>query len=190
VIADLRRDARRYVQLGGWWRCAGFWVVATWRLGAWARGLPTPLLRLPFKLLAAVVRWPWRAFLHVTLDARAIGPGFCLVHPSSIFVGPGVEIGEDCLVFHEVTIGTNAGDARNPVLGRQVDVYAGARILGGVRVGDRVMVGANCVVTRNVPPDTVLVVAPARLLPRSLARSTASRPPGPGDGPSAGRAGP
>jgi serine O-acetyltransferase len=182
MIAALRRDASRYERLGGWWRCAGFWVVATYRLGAWARDLPTPLLRVPFKVLAIVLRWPWRAFLHVTLDARSIGPGFCLVHPSSILIGPGVEIGEECLVFHEVTIGTNAGDSRNPAIGNHVDVYAGARILGGVKVGDRVMIGANCVVTRSVPPDTVLVVPPARFLPRTLARSTATRPAADGGG--------
>jgi serine O-acetyltransferase len=57
-----------------------------------------------------------------------------------------------------------------PKIGDNVGIYVGARILGGITVGDRSLIGANCVVTRDVPPDSVVVVAPARVLPKSLSR--------------------
>jgi len=54
------------------------------------------------------------------------------------------------------------------LVGANVDIYVGARILGGVSIGDRVMIGANCVVSRDVASDMVVMQAPVRGIPRSL----------------------
>jgi serine O-acetyltransferase len=66
-----------------------------------------------------------------------------------------------------VTIGTGPTPG-TPKIGKNVDIYVGARVLGGIVVGDGSMVGANCVVTRNVPPRSVILAAPNRIIPRSL----------------------
>lgn len=82
-------------------------------------------------------------------------------------IGRGAEIGEDCLIFHDVTLGTGQVPG-TPKIGNHVDIYPGARVLGGISVGDRSMIGANCVVTRDVPPDSIILAAPGRVMPRSL----------------------
>ena len=152
-------------------RRLGFWVGATYRLGTWAHSLPLPiriLALLAYRLAAA----PWSLFLNVYLPVgpagARIGPGLCLIHPRNILIAGGSVIGDNFLVFHEVTLGTGARQGL-PSIGNDVDIYVGARVLGGIRVGDGSMIGANCVVTRDVPPRSVVLQAPARVLPRSLA---------------------
>ncbi|BDG04628.1 serine acetyltransferase [Anaeromyxobacter oryzae] len=168
LLEELRRDAARYEKLGGWHRRLGFWIGATYRVGVWAHALRNPLLRVVIVTLYRMVRLPWYLFLQVDLSSKArIGPGLCLIHPNNVLVPRGVEIGEDCLLFHDVTLGTGPLPGL-PKLGNRVDVYVGARVLGGVRVGDRSMVGANCVVTRHVPPDSAILPVPTRVLRRSL----------------------
>ena len=93
--------------------------------------------------------------------------GLCLIHPTNVMIGGGVELGEDCLIFHDVTIGTGTMPGV-PKIGNKVDIYPGARLLGGIAIGDGCMIGANCVVTRDVPAGSVVVVAPSRIIPRSL----------------------
>lgn len=173
MLEALRRDARRYSTLGGWYRNLGFWVVATYRFGSWARGLPRPL-GLPFRVLHAVLRLPWVTLLHVKLDAERIGPGFCLIHPHCVLTAAGTVIGCDCLIFHEVTLGTNIDVSGAPVIGDGVDLYVGARVLGPVSVGNGSMVGANCVVTQDVPPGTVVAPPLARAVRRPPAASIES----------------
>jgi serine O-acetyltransferase len=167
----LRRDAARYASLGGWQTHPGFWIGAVYRLGVWAHARPSRWLRWPLWVLYRLLRLPLHIFFRVDLWAGArgarIGPGLCLIHPSNVMIGCGVEIGADCLVFHDVTIGTGALPGK-PKIGNQVDIYVGARVLGGIAIGDRCMIGANCVVTRNVPEGSVVVTAPSRIIPRSL----------------------
>jgi serine O-acetyltransferase len=168
---DLRRDRARYAELGGAWGRLGYWVGATYRLGVWAYSLPR-LVRIPFLLLYRIVKIPWVVILNVDIPVgprgARIGPGLCLIHPRNILIPGGTVIGENFLVFHEVTIGTGA-KAGLPRIGNDVDVYVGARLFGGITIGDGVMIGANCVVMRNVPPRSVVLQGPARVLPRSLA---------------------
>jgi serine O-acetyltransferase len=93
--------------------------------------------------------------VRISPDAK-IGPGLCLIHPWSVVIG-GCRIGENCLIFHEVTLGTNANsDNRFPTLGNNVDIYVGARILGHLSIGDHVKIGANSVVLRSIPSGTTV----------------------------------
>jgi serine O-acetyltransferase len=169
MFETLRRDSARYSHLGGWASCPGFWVGAIYRFGVWAHSLPSVFLRIPVITLYRIVKLPWRILLNVYIPPSVkIGPGLCLIHPNNILIAANVVIGEDCLIFHEVTLGTGPTPGV-PTIGNRVDVYVGARVLGGVVIGDASMVGANCVVTRNVPPGSVVVAAPVRVVPRSLA---------------------
>jgi serine O-acetyltransferase len=169
----LRRDASQYASTGGWWRNLGFWVGAIYRLGAWGYRLPGPLLRFPVLAAYWLIKQPFRLVLHVEIPARArIGPGLLLPHPYNVILGPGVEIGRDCVIFHEVTLGFGAVRGV-PKLGDNVVLFAGARVLGGVTVGERAEVGANCVVFTDVPAATVVVPAQGRVIPQSLVRRSA-----------------
>jgi len=177
MLDAVRRDAAQYALTGGWLRNLGFWVGAIYRLGAWARQLPSPFLRYPLLVLYWVVKQPFRLCLHVEIPARArIGPGLHLPHPYNIILGPEVELGRDCVLFHEVTMGHGAIPGL-PRLGDNVVCFAGSRVLGGVTIGDRAEIGANCVVFTNVPAASVVVPAIGRVIPQSLVRR-AARPAG------------
>jgi serine O-acetyltransferase len=166
MLESLRRDRDRYVEVGQvWYRHAGFWVGATYRLGAWAVARKNPILRLVVGAIYRLLVMPWRLFLHVEIPARArIGPGLCLVHPYAILIGDAAEIGEDCVIFHEVTLGTGVAPG-HPRIGNAVKLFVGVRILGPVVIGDGCKIGANCVITRSVPPGSVVVPAANRIIP-------------------------
>jgi serine O-acetyltransferase len=171
ILKNLRRDAARYETIkGGWRRNGGFWIVSIYRFGTWASTLRNPLLRWPTWALYRVLKILYPGHnVHLWAGAHGarIGAGFCLIHPANVMIGPGVQIGEDCLMFHGVTIGMGPLPGL-PRIGNRVDVYAGACILGGVVIGDDVMIGANCVVTRDVPSGSIVSAAPTKVLPRSL----------------------
>lgn len=93
-----------------------------------------------------------------------IGGGLLLLHPNGIVIHPEAEIGPNCLILQQVTIGVREGRAGAPSIGGHVDIGAGARVLGPVRVGDHAVIGANAVVIGDVPDDAVAVGVPARLL--------------------------
>ncbi len=169
MFENLRRDAVRYRGIGGWFANLGFWVGSVYRLGTFAHGLPVPL-GLPLRVLYFLLKQPIRIVLHIELPAGAsIGPGLFLMHPFNILVGAGTVIGGDCTLFHEVTIGKGPLPGE-PTIGDHVVLFAGARVLGGITVGDRSEIGANCVVTRSVKPDMLILLPPAQVIPQVLVR--------------------
>jgi len=91
-----------------------------------------------------------------------LGGGLLLPHPNGVVLHPAVVIGPNCLLFQQVTIGVSHGGV--PTLGGHVDVGAGAKIIGPVRIGDHARIGANAVVTSDVPPGATAVGVPARII--------------------------
>jgi serine O-acetyltransferase len=85
-----------------------------------------------------------------------IGGGLLIPHPNGIVIHPGAEIGVNCLIFQQVTLGSRDQPGL-PVVGGHVDIGAGAKILGPVRVGEHARIGANAVVTADVPPRATAV---------------------------------
>jgi serine O-acetyltransferase len=170
MFENLRRDSDRYEDIGGWLTHPGFWIVAIFRFGIWADSLPNVFLRIPMWILYRLLKLLFRRYnvhLWAGRNGARIGAGLKLIHPTNIMIGGGVEIGEDCLLFHDVTLGTGQIPGK-PKIGNNVDIYPGACVLGGITVGDRSMVGANCVVTRNIPPESIALTAPSRVIPRAL----------------------
>lgn len=168
LLDKLRRDAARYADLGGWYKNSGFWIGATYRARVWANALPNNLIRLPLLVPFRAIDEVWRLVYNVRISEGArIDGGLCLIHARNLMVA-GCEIGENCLIFHEVTLGTNAGVSEVPTIGNNVDIYVGARILGRVVVGDDAKIGANCVVTSSVQKGSVVVTAAPRVIPRGL----------------------
>jgi len=112
----------------------------------------------------AVVRhafWSVVTGADIPLGCR-LGGGLLLPHPNGVVIHPEAEVGPNCLLFQQVTLGDVRGAA--PRLGGHVDVGAGAKILGAVVVGDDVLIGANAVVLCDVPPGATAVGVPARLV--------------------------
>jgi serine O-acetyltransferase len=92
------------------------------------------------------------------------GPRFVLIHATGIVINSDVRGGCDVRVEHQVTIGSERRQA--PLLGDQVFIGAGAKIIGGVRVGNDVKIGANAVVVHDVPAHCTVVGVPARIVRR------------------------
>jgi len=170
MFDNLRRDSAEYN--GQWYRRAGFWITLSYRFGVWADSMPSLFLRVPMWALYLCLKIPLAMFtsniyLWAGRKGARIGPGLCLVHPFNVLIGRGVEIGEQCQIYHEVTLGTGQIPG-TPKIGNHVTIYPGARLLGGIVIGDRSMIGANCVVTKDVPSGSIILAAPSRVIPRSL----------------------
>ena len=93
------------------------------------------------------------------------GPGFVLVHSNGVVINTAVVGGRNVKIEHQVTIGAERG--ASPILGDDIFIGAGAKILGSIRVGSRVRIGANAVVVKDVPDDVTAVGVPARYLTRA-----------------------
>ena len=115
-------------------------------------------------LTLAYARMSRRWGISISVGCR-IGPGFYIGHFGGIVVHGDAVIGANCNISQGVTIGeTPRGPRRGvPTLGDEVYIGPGAKIIGRIRVGDRVAVGANAVVTRDVPDDGVAIGIPAHV---------------------------
>lgn len=98
-----------------------------------------------------------------------MGPGLKLPHPTGIVLGSGARIGANCVVYHQVTLGgAHRGDwqaGRYPTVGDGVTLFSGAKLLGAIHIGDGAVIGANAVVTADVPARHVAKGVPARATP-------------------------
>ncbi len=87
-----------------------------------------------------------------------------------MFISGGAKIGSNCTIFHQVTIGSNtlkgSKHQDTPSIGNNVFIGCGAKIIGGIHIGNNVCVGANCVVTHDVPDNSTVVMPGFRVIPR------------------------
>lgn len=90
-----------------------------------------------------------------------IGGGLFIQHGFSTGIS-GVSMGENCWVNHEVTIGHSGTNGKTPIIGNNVTICCGAKVLGGVTVGDNAIIGANAVVVKDVEPGAVMGGVPAK----------------------------
>ena len=131
-------------------------------------------LRLAHALGGAGFKWLARLVSHVSrvLTGIEIHPGATIGrrvfidHGMGVVIGETAEIGDDCTLYHQVTLGGvswNKGK-RHPTLGKGVVVGAGAKILGPFEVGEGARIGSNSVVVKAVPPGATVVGIPARIV--------------------------
>jgi len=147
---------------------AGFCAVANYRI---SQVLLSRGHRFAARLLMKLTE---RATtITISIEAR-IGRRFCILHGHNIVIG-GAEIGDDCHVMHGVTVGGNFGKRRTeeseleftkPRIGNNVFLAAGCAVIGPVVIGDGVIVGANSVVSFDVPANSVVRVEKAAIMPR------------------------
>lgn len=112
----------------------------------------------------AVVRhrfWSVVTGADIPLSCQIEG-GLLLPHPNGVVIHPGARVGPNCLIFQQVTIGTLKGEIL-PVIGGHVDIGAGAKILGNVRIGDHARIGSNAVVIKDIPAGKTAVGIPATI---------------------------
>ena len=130
--------------------------------------------RLAHALWGAGFKWLARLVSHVSRfltgieihPGAAIGRRVFIDHGMGVVIGETAEIGDDCTLYHQVTLGGvswNKGK-RHPTLGKGVVVGAGAKILGPFEVGEGARIGSNSVVVKAVPPGATVVGIPARIV--------------------------
>jgi len=120
-------------------------------------------LRWLARLLAQVARWLTGIEIH---PGAKIGRRFFIDHGMGVVIGETAEIGDDCTLYHGVTLGgtTWRKEKRHPTLGNNVVVGAGAKILGPITVGDNARIGSNSVVVKDVPAGATVVGIPGRVI--------------------------
>lgn len=154
------------------------WTRENRRFGTWApsrallqsirnyqavEGGGSPLAWLRRRYNAARHRfWSVITGADIPLNCRIDG-GLLLPHPNGVVIHPAATVGPNCLIFQQVTIGAG-GKPGFPRIGGHVDIGAGAKVLGGVTVGNHARIGANAVVTSDVPPYATAVGIPARVI--------------------------
>jgi serine O-acetyltransferase len=127
------------------------------------------------KLLARWVSQLARGLTGIEIHPGAtIGPGFFIDHGMGVVIGETAEVGANVTLYHGVTLGgtsLNKGK-RHPTLGDNVVVGAGAKVLGAITIGENSRIGANAVVVKAVPPDSVVVGVPGQSMQRGKHRDT------------------
>lgn len=98
--------------------------------------------------------------------AAKIGRRFFIDHGDGVVIGETTVIGNDVLIYQQVTLGGTGKESgkRHPTLGNKVIVGAGAKVLGNITIGDNVRIGAGSVVIEDVPPHSTVVGVPGRIV--------------------------
>ena len=164
LIETLRED---YVAHGSDWTKPGFQAIAVHRFGEWKRTIKNRFIRAPFTATANVLHVCVRNFYGIELPFSAsIGRRVVFEHQHGIVVHGNSVIGDDCIIRQGVTLGIRRMDrlTEAPVLGRGVNVGAGAKILGQVHIEDNSLIGANAVVIQDVPAGATAVGNPAYIV--------------------------
>jgi serine O-acetyltransferase len=161
--ALLREDRRTH---DGKWLEQGFWAVAVHRFGNWRMGVRPRLLRLPFsglyKVLNKVVEWTCGITLPYTVK---LGRRVRIWHHGGMVLHA-ARIGDDVHIRQNTTFGVSRRDRLHelPTIEDRVDIGCGAVILGNITVGHDSLIGANAVVLQDVPPHSVAVGVPAKVV--------------------------
>ncbi|MTH63556.1 serine acetyltransferase [Paracoccus shanxieyensis] len=145
---------------------AAFVSLAVYRYGRWAIGLNNPAARWVAQKFYALMKIFILNVTKVWIPPQVkLGEDFHIIHAEgSLSIHPDVVIGDRCGVMHNVTIGTNMR-GRAPILGDDVFIGVNSTILGPIKIGDRVRIGANTAVSTNVPSDSVVIGSPAKIYP-------------------------
>jgi serine O-acetyltransferase len=125
------------------------------------------LYKLHLKFIARLISQIGRFLTGIEIHPGAeIGRRLFIDHGMGIVIGETTQIGDDCTIYHGVTLGGTGKDKnkRHPTLGNNVMVGCGSKLLGPINIGDNVKIGANAVVLHPIPSDCTVVGIPGRII--------------------------
>ncbi|ANT64906.1 serine O-acetyltransferase [Prosthecochloris sp. CIB 2401] len=163
LLKDIRSDLTTY---NGKWGEQGFWVMLVYRYGRWRYTIQNGIVRKPFSLLYHVSYKMVQIMTGIELPCEVpVGKNFRIDHFGDIIISGYASFGDNCIIRNGVTVGLkNIEDKTAPRIGNNVNIGAGAKILGNIKIGDNVDIGANAVVITSVPNNSIAVGIPARIL--------------------------
>jgi serine O-acetyltransferase len=166
MFENIRADLHSH---RGDWGAQGFWAMVVYRFGRWRYTVKPAVLR---KLMSGIYKVLYKLVQIITgieLPCEVpVGKNLVIEHSGGIVVSGFASIGDHCTLRNGVVIGLARVDApAAPQIGDHVDIGTGAKLLGNIRIGNRVAIGANAVVLTDVPDDCIAVGVPATIKPRS-----------------------
>lgn len=147
------------------WTRPGFRAVTICRFGQWKMNIKSRWLRAPLSVFHRMLFRRASTLYGIELPYTVkLGRRVVFEHQGAIIIHGRAEIGDDCVIRQGVSLGNRYLDrpCEAPVLGKGVNVGAGAKLLGKVTVGDGASIGANAVVVSDVAPGTTVVGIPAK----------------------------
>ena len=122
---------------------------------------------LVWKLLLPIVLLRNRGLSRRTgfqIPINVIGEGLCIYHYGTIIINQDSCIGQNCIIRPGIVIGHKGSGEPSPIIGDNVIINSGARIIGGIRIGDDVIIAPNAVVTHDIPSHCIVAGVPARII--------------------------
>jgi len=173
MFVNIRNDLKSY---NGDFGAQGFWVMLVYRFGRWRYGVRPAILRKIFSLIYKILYKFIQIITGIELPCEAeIGNNFIIDHFGGIVVSGYAKIGDNCRIRNGVVIGLkNIEEVGAPEIGNNVDIGAGAKVLGKIKIGNNVLIGANAVVICDVPDNSIAVGVPARIKTRKSADSSST----------------
>jgi serine O-acetyltransferase len=165
MFNNIRND---FASHGRRWDSQGFWVLLVYRFGRWRYGVRPPIARKIFSLIYRVLYKFVQILTGIDLPCEVeIGSNFIIDHFGGIVVSGYAKFGDNCRIRDGVVIGLRRLDEKcAPVIGNNVDIGSGAKLLGSITIGNNVLVGANAVVLCDVPDNCIAVGVPATIKER------------------------
>jgi len=141
----------------------GFWVMLVYRFGRWRYGVRPAILRRLFSLIYKILYKFIQVITGIELPCETeVGRRFVIDHFGGIVVSGYAKFGDNCRIRNGVVVGLkNVEELGAPIIGNNVDIGAGAKVLGKIRIGNNVLIGANAVVITDVPDNSIAVGIPA-----------------------------
>src|SRR6202167_1375129 len=148
--------------------------MSVYGFGRWRYGVRPSILRKLFSLIYRILYKLVQIITGIELPCEAtVGRNFIIDHFGGIIISGYAKFGDNCRIRNGVVVGLrHVDDKRAPVLGNNVDVGAGAKIRGPIRIGNNALIGANAVLLSAVPDNSVAVGVPAGIKSRTAAEAT------------------
>jgi len=167
MFANIRGDFHAH---GDDWSAQGFWAMTVYRFGRWRYGVRPVAVRKVFSGIYKVLFKGVQILTGIELPCEAeVGKNFVIDHHGGIIISGYAKFGDNCRIRSGVCVGlARVGEPCAPVIGNNVDIGSGAKLLGRITIGDNVLIGANAVVIRDVPANSVAVGIPAVVKARNM----------------------
>jgi len=165
MFCNIRNDLANYQ---GDWSAQGFWVMLIYRLGRWRYDIKYTLVRKFFSLLYKVLFKLVQIVTGIELPCEVVlGENFLIDHFGGIVISGYAQFGDNCRIRNGVVVGlAKVDDPCAPIIGNNVDIGAGCKVLGRIKIGDNVVIGANAVVVKDVDSGMVVAGVPAKVVGR------------------------